>query len=66
MTGESRGRGFEFPPRHTKVAHKGACMEEEMSEAEKIRKGICPSCGGKLIFQEGCKMCRECGWGACE
>ncbi len=58
MTGESRGRGFKFPPRHS-----GEIME---SEAEKVKKGICPSCGGKLVFQEGCKMCLQCGWGACE
>ncbi len=37
----------------------------EVSEAEKIRKGICPSCGGGLVFQEGCKMCYSCGWGGC-
>jgi hypothetical protein len=37
----------------------------EVSEAEKIKKGICPSCGGGLVFQEGCKMCYSCGWGGC-
>jgi len=39
---------------------------EEMSEAQKIRKGICPSCDGSLVFQEGCKVCYSCGWGGCE
>ena len=37
-----------------------------MSEAEKIKKGICPSCDGDLTFQEGCKVCYACGWGGCE
>ncbi len=39
---------------------------EELSEAQKIKKGICPSCDGSLVFQEGCKVCYSCGWGGCE
>ena len=38
----------------------------ELSEAQKIKKGICPSCDGSLVFQEGCKVCYACGWGGCE
>jgi len=57
----------------------GVCMAEEivfpvpgnmplesLSEAQKIKKGICPSCDGSLVFQEGCKVCYACGWGGCE
>jgi hypothetical protein len=40
--------------------------EEVLSEAQKIKKGICPSCDGSLVFQEGCKVCYSCGWGGCE
>ena len=47
------GKGMEMP-------------EETISEAQKIKKGICPSCDGNLVFQEGCKMCYSCGWGGCE
>lgn len=39
---------------------------EALSEAQKIKKGICPSCDGSLVFQEGCKVCFACGWGGCE
>ncbi len=39
---------------------------KELSEAQKIKKGICPSCDGSLVFQEGCKVCYSCGWGGCE
>ncbi|MBU0590930.1 MAG: hypothetical protein ABIJ10_05595 [Candidatus Micrarchaeota archaeon] len=39
--------------------------ERSLSENEKIKKGICPSCESSLIFQEGCKMCICCGWGGC-
>ena len=38
----------------------------ELSEAQKIKKGICPSCDGSLVFQEGCKVCYGCGWGGCD
>jgi hypothetical protein len=40
-------------------------FSEFMSEIEKIKKGMCPSCDGKLVFQEGCKVCYGCGWGGC-
>ncbi|HMK82098.1 MAG TPA: adenosylcobalamin-dependent ribonucleoside-diphosphate reductase, partial [Candidatus Bathyarchaeia archaeon] len=26
---------------------------------------ICPQCQTEVVFQEGCYMCPECGWGAC-
>jgi ribonucleoside-diphosphate reductase alpha chain len=26
---------------------------------------LCPQCQTTLVFQEGCNICRECGWGAC-
>lgn len=25
----------------------------------------CPECGGKLIFEGGCNICRNCGWSKC-
>ena len=26
----------------------------------------CPECGGKLIYQEGCNICSNCGFTKCE
>ncbi len=26
---------------------------------------VCPQCYGFVVFQEGCYICSECGWGAC-
>ena len=34
---------------------------EEYHQAE-----ICPECGGVLIYQEGCYVCRDCGYSKCE
>lgn len=25
----------------------------------------CPNCGGKIIYENGCKTCRECGYSGC-
>lgn len=27
--------------------------------------GVCPECGGTLIFQEGCRTCLNCGYSKC-
>jgi len=29
------------------------------------RPTVCPQCYGFVVFQEGCYICPECGWGAC-
>jgi ribonucleoside-diphosphate reductase alpha chain len=26
---------------------------------------VCPQCQSEVVFQEGCYICPECGWGAC-
>ncbi len=50
----------------TEFSAPAAPNPSNLSEAEKIKKGICPSCDGDLTFQEGCKVCYACGWGGCE
>lgn len=37
----------------------------DLSAESLSQKGICPECGGKLIFQEGCVNCRGCGFSKC-
>ena len=27
--------------------------------------GRCPECSGPLIYQEGCQLCRDCGYNKC-
>ena len=32
-------------------------------DSEQIK--LCPQCQTSVVYQEGCYMCPECGWGAC-
>ncbi len=27
---------------------------------------VCPDCGGKLVYNNGCKSCPSCGWSKCD
>jgi ribonucleoside-diphosphate reductase alpha chain len=30
------------------------------------KQGACPDCGGpNIVYEEGCKKCRDCGWTEC-
>ncbi|MDO4345572.1 MAG: adenosylcobalamin-dependent ribonucleoside-diphosphate reductase [Eubacteriales bacterium] len=33
--------------------------------AEADRHMYCPECGEKLVFEEGCNICKSCGWSKC-
>ena len=50
--------------------------EEEEKEGEDITKpilqtekeapvGVCPECGSPLVYEEGCKICKNCGYSTC-
>lgn len=39
--------------------------EAEVEAKVEVQSGGCPSCGGKLIFQEGCLHCEGCGYSKC-
>jgi len=42
-------------------------MEDHEKLEFKEEKGEgCPVCNQPLINQEGCKICGNCGWSACE
>lgn len=30
-----------------------------------VSKSVCPECGEKLTFENGCKICKSCGYSAC-
>lgn len=35
----------------------------DINEAD--RHMYCPECGEKLVFEEGCNICKSCGWSKC-
>lgn len=52
---------IETPEKTVVVKHK-----ETTIEVPKIKnKARCPECGGELVFEGGCNLCRECGWSRC-
>ena len=40
--------------------------EKDNLKIEKNNKATCPQCGGNLIFEGGCNICKDCGWSKCD
>jgi ribonucleoside-diphosphate reductase alpha chain len=34
-------------------------------EDNKVSNDTCPECGATLIYQNGCKICNQCGYSKC-
>ena len=61
-----------------KLCHRGNLTERELevhtkyfhskgrTTTQSIAQGVCPECGSTLFFQEGCYVCKVCGFGKCE
>lgn len=32
---------------------------------EKAPVGVCPDCGSPLVYEEGCRICKQCGYSSC-
>ncbi len=43
------------------------CLKKYIADGTKASENICSNCGaeGTIIYQEGCKSCTACGFGAC-
>ena len=42
--------------------------QEEMKEikiTDKAPVGVCPDCGSPLVYEEGCRVCKQCGYSTC-
>ena len=44
---------------------KKAPKPKAVSSASQIDRMYCPECGEPLIFEEGCNICKSCGWSKC-
>ena len=42
-------------------------IEKKREEAftEKAPVGVCPDCGSPLVYEEGCRVCKQCGYSSC-
>lgn len=43
----------------------GSISEEADIPDEPIHANLCPECGEPLVFEEGCNICKNCGWSKC-
>lgn len=57
---ERRGRTAANPVRADKAPKPKAVSTEADTD-----KMYCPECGEPLVFEEGCNICKCCGWSKC-
>ena len=38
---------------------------EPIHVTDKAPVGVCPDCGSPLVYEEGCRICKECGYSSC-
>lgn len=38
---------------------------EPLHITDKAPVGVCPDCGSPLVYEEGCRICKECGYSSC-
>lgn len=46
-------------------AQLGKLLKSFMAETHHGFVSNCPECSGKLVFEEGCEVCRDCGYSKC-
>ena len=44
---------------------KKAPKPKAVTPVEETYKMYCPECGEPLVFEEGCNICKSCGWSKC-
>ncbi len=44
---------------------KKAPKPKAVSQSKEMDKLYCPECGEPLVFEEGCNICKSCGWSKC-
>lgn len=46
-------------------AQLGKLLKSFMAGTQKGFASTCPECSGNLVFEEGCEVCRDCGYSKC-
>ena len=47
------------------IKPKKAPKPKAVTPVEETDKMYCPECGEPLVFEEGCNICKNCGWSKC-
>ncbi len=61
-----KGREVLVPARLDEFEKKA--KQKEMTElkiTDKAPVGVCPDCGSPLVYEEGCRVCKQCGYSTC-
>ena len=40
-------------------------VEKNEQDINDLERQMCPECGEPLVFEEGCNICKACGWSKC-
>ncbi|MDH3329578.1 MAG: ribonucleoside-diphosphate reductase, adenosylcobalamin-dependent, partial [Desulfobulbaceae bacterium] len=46
-------------------AQLGKLLKSFMAGTQRGFSSACPECSGKLVFEEGCETCHDCGYSKC-
>ena len=46
-------------------AQLGKLLKSFMAATQHGFASVCPECTGKLVFEEGCEVCHDCGYSKC-
>lgn len=55
----SSGHMLDLPAQLSKL------LKSFMAATQHGFASVCPECSGKLVFEEGCEVCRDCGYSKC-
>lgn len=60
-----KSREKNIPSVVTEISRLDTFEDEKTSEEYLSPVGVCPDCGNPLIFEEGCRICKQCGFSTC-
>ncbi len=56
---------FEKEKEEKKEEKEEAFIKPILQSEKEAPVGVCPECGSPLVYEEGCKICKNCGYSTC-
>lgn len=56
---------YRYGSRQTQVLYYGGKGKRKLERGKPRKLEKCPECGGKLTFEDGCAVCKNCGYSYC-